>query len=480
MTETNSNQNGLPENRPNTAGAAPHVVIVGGGFGGLEAAKKLGKQPVRVTVIDRNNYHLFQPMLYQVSTSGLAPAEIAAPIRDTLHKNKQNTRVLMGEVDGVDTRQQLVHMQNQPPLHYDYLILATGATSNYFGHPEWEPNSPGMKTLADGLEVQQTMLGTFEAAEKEPDERVRKRLLTYVFIGGGPTGVELAAASAVHVKHILTGNFQRIGPGDARLVLVQGADRVLPMFRPELTAKVEKKLKELGVEVITGVHVTELDEHGVRVGEEYIETDNAFWLAGVKASPAGQWLGAEVDRGGRVKVQDDLSVPGHPNVFAIGDTACVMQDGKPLPGVAQPAIQGGHYVAAVIADRVAGRGHQKPFKYFDKGSMAVVGHTYAVVESGPIHTAGFFGFVMWVFLHIYYLVGFRSRLGVLMSYLLAYSSAFRRKGGTRIIMLGRRQALDYRPDHVRVAGAAPATEPNQPATSALSRPGETKEGADAR
>jgi len=396
-----------------------------------------------VTLIDRNNYHLFQPMLYQVSTSGLAPADIAAPIRDTLHKQK-NTTVLLEEVTGVDTQQQLVLMQNLPPLHYDYLILATGASSNYFGHPEWVSNSPGMKSLADGLEVQQTILGAFEEAEKEPDEQKRKHLLTFVFIGAGPTGVELAAASAVHINHILKGNFQRIGPGDARLILVQGPDRVLPTFRPELTAKVEKKLQELGVEIIKGVHVTELDEHGVQVGNEYIKTNNTFWLAGVMASPAGKWLGAEVDRGGRVKVQSDLTVPGHPNIFVIGDTACVMQDGKPLPGVAQPAMQGGHYVAKVIADRVAGREHQEPFKYFDKGSMAVVGRTYAVVESGPIHTVGFFGFVMWVFLHIFYLIGYRNRLQVLLTYFFAYFSAFRRKGGTRIIMLGRKQALpDY-------------------------------------
>jgi NADH:ubiquinone reductase (H+-translocating) len=433
----------MTENRQNTLAPVPHVVIVGGGFGGLEAANKLGKQPVRVTLIDRNNYHLFQPMLYQVATSGLAPADIAAPIRDTLHKHKKNTCVLTEEVIGVDKQQQLVFIQDEPPLHYDYLILATGATSNYFGHPEWEIISPGMKTLADGLEVQQTILGAFEAAEKEPDEQKRKRLLTFVFVGGGPTGVELAAASAVHINHILTGNFQRIGPGHARLILVQGPARVLPEFRPELTAKIEKKLKELGVQVITGVHVKEMDEHGVQVGDEYIETDNIFWLAGVQASPAGKWLGAEVDRGGRVKVQSDLTVPGHANIFVIGDTACVMQDGKPLPGVAQPAIQGGHYAASVIADRVAGKQHQEPFKYFDKGSMAVVGRTYAVVESGPIHTAGFFGFVMWVFLHIYYLIGFRSRLQVLITYFFAYFSAFRRKGGTRIIMLGRKQAISY-------------------------------------
>ena len=255
--------------------------------------------------------------------------------------------------------------------------------------------------------------------------------------------MELAAASAVHINHILKGNLQRIRPGDTRLILVQGESRVLPTFSPKLTAKVEKKLKELGVQVITGVHVKELDEHGVRVGDEYIETDNAFWLAGVRASPAGKWLGAEVDHSGRVKVQSDLTVPGHPNIFVIGDTACVLQDGKPLPGVAQPAMQEGHYVASVIADRVAGKPHQEPFKYFDKGSMAVVGRTFAVVESGPLRTAGFFGFLMWVFLHIYYLIGFRSRLQVLLQYFLAYFSAFQRKGGTRIIMLARKQAISY-------------------------------------
>jgi len=431
------------QNTPGTVPTVPHVVIVGGGFGGLTAAKKLGKQPVRVTLIDRSNYHLFQPMLYQVATSGLAPADIASPIRDTLHKQK-NTTVLLEEVTGVDTQQQLVLMQSLPPLHYDYLILATGATSNYFGHPEWEHIAPGMKNLFDGLEVQQTILGAFEAAEKESDEQERKRLLTFVFIGAGPTGVELAAASAVHINHILTGNFQRIGPGDARLVLVQGPDRVFSLNDTAPTEKVEKKLQEQGVEIIKGVHVKEIDEDGVQVGDEYIQTHNAFWLAGVAASPAGKWLGAEVDRGGRVKVQSDLTVPGHPNIFVIGDTACVLQEGEPLPGVAQPAIQGGHYVAKVIADRVAGREHKEPFKYFDKGSMAVVGRGYAVVESGPMHTAGFIGFLMWVFLHIFYLIGYRNRLQVLLTYFFAYFSAFRRKGGTRIIMLGRKQALpDY-------------------------------------
>ena len=426
----------MSENTEQRPATLPHIVIIGAGFGGLAAAKKLGRQLVRVTVIDRNNYHLFQPMLYQVSTSGLSPAEIAVPIRHTLYTYKKNTTVLMSEVTGVDAQQQLVFMRDHPPLHYDYLILATGASSNYFGHPEWACISPGMKTLEDALEVQQTILGAFEQAEEEPDEQKRKRLLTFVFVGGGPTGVELAAASVMHINHILRGNFQRIGPGDARLTLVQGADRVLPTFHPELSAKVEKKLKELGVKVITGVRVTEMDAHGVQVGNEYIETDNVFWLAGVQASPAGKWLGAEVDHRGRVKVQSDLTIPGHPNIFVIGDTACILQDGKPLPGVAQPAIQGGHYAASVIVGRVAGRGHQEPFRYFDKGSMAVVGRRFAVVESGPIHTAGFFGFVMWVFLHIYYLIGFRNRVQVLMTYFFAYFSAFRHKGkgGTRIII----------------------------------------------
>jgi NADH:ubiquinone reductase (H+-translocating) len=451
LTETNSIQSTTPSDnrqKQNQSTTVPHVVIVGGGFGGLTAAKKLGNTPVRVTLIDRNNYHLFQPMLYQVATSGLVPWEIAAPIRDALYKYKKNTSVLLDEVTGVDTQQQLVLLNDQSSLHYDYLILATGAESNYFGHPEWASFAPGMKNLGDGLVVQQTIMGAFEEAEKEPDEQKRKRLLTFVFIGAGPTGVELAAASAVHINHILKGNYQRVGPGDARLILVQGPDRILPTFRPELTAKVEKKLKELGVEIITGVHVTELDAHGVQVGNEYIETENAFWLAGVKASPAGKWLGTECDRGGRVKVQEDLSVPGYPNIFVIGDTACVLQDGKPLPGVAQPAIQGGHYVATVIADRVAGSEHKEPFKYFDKGSMAVVGRSYAVVESGPIHTAGFFGFVMWVFLHIYYLIGYKNRLQVLMTYFFAYFSANRRRGGTRIIMLRRKQAFpEYQTAH---------------------------------
>jgi NADH dehydrogenase len=244
----------------------------------------------------------------------------------------------------------------------------------------------------------------------------------------------------------LKGNYQHIGPGDARLILVQGAPRILPEFRPDLTAKVEKKLQRMGVEVISGVHVEKLDAHGVQIGDRYIETDNAFWLAGVKASPAGQWLGADVDRGGRVKVQADFSIPGHPEVFVVGDTACVVQKGEPLPGLAQPAIQGGQYAASVITAGVRRKPHPPPFKYTDKGSLAVVGRGYAVAEVGPFHTAGFFAFVLWVFVHTYFLIGFRSRAAVFMTYVLAYFTSFQRNGGAKIIMLGRKETLGAFPE----------------------------------
>ncbi len=425
-----------PEDRAGPLTTVPHVVIVGGGFGGLAAAKKLAKLPVRVTVIDRTNYHLFQPMLYQVATSALMPADIAAPIREVL-RHQKNTNILMAEVTGVDTQHQLVLMGNNPSVHYDYLILATGASTNYFGHPEWENIAPGMKSLDDAMTIKNDIVSAVEAAEREPDEQRRKALSTIVLVGGGATGVELAAMLTEHahaVRRLLRRyDFQHVRIEDVRIVLVEGGPRLVSAFLPSLSEKVAQRLTKKGVEIRTGAHVKEVTDEGVMIDDEFLAAKNVFWVAGVKASAAGQWLQAETDHGGRVKVQGDLSVPGHPNIFVIGDTALVMQKGKALPGLAQPALQGGHYVASVIADRIAGKEHQEPFKYFDKGSLAVVGRSYAIFESGPIHRAGTFAWLIWIFVHIYFLIGFRSRFVVLWKYTRAFFDPFQHSAGARII-----------------------------------------------
>lgn len=424
-------QTRMPQARSAPPATIAHVVIVGGGFGGLAAAKKLAKQPVQVTLIDRNNYHLFQPMLYQVATSTLTPADIASPLRDILRQ--ENADVLMAEVTGVDTQHQLVLMGNNTPIHYDYLILATGATSNYFGHPEWEKLAPGMKSLDDAMTIKNAVLSAVEAAEREPDEEKRKASLTVVLVGGGATGVELAAMLAEHKRALRLYNFQHVRMEDVRIVLVEGGPRLLPSFLPSLSRKVRQRLNRLGVEIRTDAQVKAVTDKGVMIGDEFLAAQNVFWVAGVKASPAGQWLQAETDHSGRVKVQGDLSVPGHPNIFVIGDTALVMQNGQALPGLAQPALQGGHYVASVIADRIAGKEHEEPFKYFDKGSLAIVGRTYAIFESGPIHLAGSFAWLIWVFVHIYFLIGFRNRFVVLWEYARAYFNPVQHSTGARII-----------------------------------------------
>ena len=410
----------------------PHVIIVGGGFAGLQAAKALEKQAVQVTVLDQNNFHLFQPMLYQVATAGLSPSDIATPLRTILDK-QQNTDILMATVTAIDTQGQHVIMDNHQALHYDYLILATGATSNYFGHPEWARLAPGMKTLDEALTVRRRILSAFEIANRTSDPERRKALLTFVFVGGGPTGVELAGAVAELAHGTLKGNFKHINPGDARIVLVQGSPNLLPSFPASLAKKTRKRLEHMGVDVITGVHVQHIEEKGVQVGEEQIETETIIWTAGVCASPAGQWLRAEVDHAGRVKVQSDLTVPGHPNIFVIGDTALVIQDGKPLPGVAQVAIQEGVYAASAIADRLAGKTCRKPFHYRDKGMLATVGHCFAVVDIGPLRFTGFFAWLIWLSVHLLFLIGFPNRLIVLFQYAWSYFTSQR---SARIIWPG--------------------------------------------
>lgn len=396
--------------------ASPHVVIIGAGFGGLQAAKGLGEQSVRVTIIDRNNHHLFQPMLYQVATAGLSPADISAPIRHVL-KKQQNTEVLMGEVTGLDVQQQQVHLRGDDhTISYDYLIVATGASNNYFGHNEWQQIAPGLKSLNDSLLIRRKILLAFEAAERETDSEKRKAQLTFVLVGGGPTGVELAGAIAELVRNAFAGDFRHIRPEAARIILVEGESRVMPHFPASLTRKVQQKLKRMGVQLRTGVHVKEVDEHGVRIGDERVETENVIWTAGVKASPAGQWLGAPIDHDGRVKVQRDLTVPGHPNIFVIGDTALVIQNGKPLPGVAPVAIQEGTHAARAIAGMIAGAESTQPFHYRDKGTLATVGRGYGVVNIGLIRLTGTLAWFVWLFIHLFFLIGVPNRVIVFLQY----------------------------------------------------------------
>ncbi len=408
----------------------PGVVIVGGGFGGFQAAKALAKAPVDVTVIDKHNFHLFQPMLYQVATGGISPSDIAVPLRATVHR-QQNLDVLLGCVSGIDMNEQQVLLDDKRTLHYDYLILATGATNNYFGHQEWQQYAPGMKSMNEALLIRRMLLSAFEAAEFEPDEQKCRALLTFVLVGGGPTGVELAGAMAELARQSLKGDFRRIDPGMARIVLVQGHDRILPSFPSSLARKAAKKLRQMGVEIRTGVHVKDVRSDGVLIGDEHFPCENVIWTAGVKASPAGQWLNAETDHDGRVKVRPDLSVPGHENIFVIGDTAYVERKGKPLPGLAPVAMQEGNYVARLIGDRIAGKTNQTRFRYFDKGTLATVGRSFGLVNIGPVRFAGLLGWLTWLLVHILFLITFRNRVLVTLQYAWTYLT---RQRGAEIIL----------------------------------------------
>ncbi|MFL5707159.1 MAG: NAD(P)/FAD-dependent oxidoreductase [Ktedonobacteraceae bacterium] len=409
--------------------AQPRVVIVGAGFGGLQAAKALRHVPVQVTVIDRWNHHLFQPMLYQVATAGLSIEDISAPIRRIFHQ-QANTSVIMAEVTGVDVQGQRVLTPGHA-IPYDYLVLATGASSNYFGHEEWKQLAPGLKSLQEAIALRRQILGAFEAAENEGDPEQRQARLTFVLVGGGPTGVELAGAIAELAHRALASDFRRIHPASTRIILVEGEPRIIPTFPASLTRKARKKLEQLGVEIRTGVHVTAITADGVTIGSEYLPAKNVIWTAGVKASPAGAWLGAAVDHAGRVRVEPDLTVPGHPTIFVIGDTACALHKGKLLPGLSPAAMQEGRYVAQVIADRIAGKVQRRSFHYRDKGTLATVGRSFAVVDIGPLHFTGFFAWLTWIVVHIFYLIGFRNRLLVLIQYAWAYVTF---QPGARIIL----------------------------------------------
>jgi NADH dehydrogenase len=396
----------------------PRIVIVGAGFGGLSAAKALAGEPFDVTVIDRHNYHLFQPLLYQVATASLSPAEIASPIRGILQR-AQNVNVMLGKVSGIDLERREVLAEGRR-VPYDTLVLATGAQHAYFGHGDWAAFAPGLKTIDDATYIRRRILLAFEKAETETDPAERARLLNFVIVGGGPTGVEMAGAIAELANRALAEDFRSIDPRAARIILVEAAPRLLTPFDPPLSEAARTSLEQLGVEVRLGTPVTALDGAGVSVGTERIEARTVIWGAGVIASPAGEWLGAETDRAGRVKVTPDLSVPGHPDIFVIGDTAAINDaKGNPLPGVAPVAKQQGNYVAALLIARQKGK-TVAPFRYRDLGSLATIGRKRAIIQMGRLKMKGFFAWLLWCVAHIYYLIGFRNRFVVALSWLWNY------------------------------------------------------------
>ena len=414
--------------------AYPRIVIVGGGFGGLAAAKALRKAPAEIMLIDRTNHHVFQPLLYQVATSVLAPSQIGFPIRALLAKQK-NTTVIQGEVTGVDKSNKCVFVgdadRHDVPVPYEYLILATGATHSYFGRHEFEEFAPGLKTLADAEETRNKVLQAFEIAEAEEDPSRHRDLLTFVLVGAGPTGVEMAGALAVLVKTTLKSNFRRIDPASARVVLVDRGPRVLGTFSEHLSQAAKQRLENLGVEVHVGRAVDQIDADGVVVGGERIASKTVIWTAGVAPSPAGKWLNVETDRAGRVSVQKDLTVSGHPEIFVIGDTAAFEQEGKILPGVAQVAMQQGRYAGKLIHSRLFGRKQPAAFRYFDKGTMAVVGKGFAVLQSGKIQTSGLWAWLIWAFVHLQFLATSGLRLTVFLQWTWTFLTGQR---GSRLIV----------------------------------------------
>ncbi|HXH94329.1 MAG TPA: NAD(P)/FAD-dependent oxidoreductase [Thermoanaerobaculia bacterium] len=404
------------------------IVIIGGGFGGLYAAKALRRAPVQITLVDRRNYHLFQPLLYQVATAALNPSDIAAPIRSVLRK-QENVGVILGDATSIDLDRKLIQLADGE-LAYDILIIATGATHSYFGHAEWEENAPGLKTIEDALEIRRRVLLAFEAAEREDDPQRQRAWLNFVVIGGGPTGVELAGALSEIARQTMLRDFRRINPSSARVILIEGMDRVLPPYPPDLSAKAAAQLQSLGVEVMTKTTVTRVSDHEVAAGEMIIPTRTVLWAAGVQASPLARSLGAPLDRAGRVLVAPDLSVPEHPEVFVIGDLAAVTQsNGKPVPGVAPAAIQEGEHTAKNIV-RMLNAQPTLPFHYFDKGSLATIGRAAGVADFGRIHLSGFIAWAAWLGVHIFFLIGFRNRLLVILQWAWAYVT-FQR--GARLI-----------------------------------------------
>jgi len=420
----------------------PRVVIVGGGFGGLAAAKALRKTPARVLLIDRTNHHLFQPLLYQVATAVLAAGQIASPIREILGRQR-NTTVILGEVTGVDVNHQSVLVSSADredvPVPYDYLVLATGAGHSYFGHDEYAKFAPGLKGLADAVAARNKILRAFEQAEAEEDPSRHRDLLTFVLVGAGATGVEMAGALAGLVRSTLRSEYRRIDPSAARIILVDRGNRVLGTFADDLSRAAKERLEKLGVEVRLGQGVDQIDAEGVTVAGERIASKTVIWTAGVAPSPAGEWLKGETDRAGRVRVQTDLTVAGHPEIFVIGDTASLDQDGKPLPGVAQVAMQQGRYAGRLIHRRVTGRTAPGPFRYFDKGNLAVVGKGFAVLQSGRVHVSGILAWLAWAAVHLEFVGQSSLRISVFLQWVWTYLTGQR---GSRLIVNHHASASD--------------------------------------
>jgi len=420
---------------------APHVVIIGAGFGGLAAAKGLRSAAAQVTIVDRRNHHLFQPLLYQVATAALNPSDIAQPIRRILRRQR-NVSVALGEATGVDLAARKVVLREEEELQFDYLILATGATHSYFGHDNWEHSAPGLKTVEDALEIRRRVLVAYEAAERESNPAIQREWLTFVIVGAGPTGVEMAGALAEISRRVLSLDFRRIEPCRARIVLIEAAARVLPAMSPESSANAYRQLVRLGVEVMTNTAVTGVDNNGVNHASARIAARTVIWAAGVAASPLARSLGMPLDRAGRVVVGSDLTLRGEPRVFIIGDLAALQQDGKPVPGVAAAAMQEGRHAARNIVHSIRGE-TLEPFRYIDKGTLATVGRAAAVIDFGWIHLSGLVAWVLWLAVHIFYLIGFRNRVLVLTEWAWVY---LRNERGARLIT-GEVEPLIERGEH---------------------------------
>ncbi|MBK9974791.1 MAG: NAD(P)/FAD-dependent oxidoreductase [Planctomycetes bacterium] len=398
-------------------GNQPHVVIIGGGFGGLYAAKALKRAPVRITLLDRRNHHVFQPLLYQVATAALAAPDIAAPIRKILRRQR-NVTVMLANADSIDAPGKRVVLSDGE-IHFDYLIVAAGAMHSYFGHDAWAEFAPGLKSIDDAFDIRRRVLIAYEKAERETDAQRRKELLTFVVVGGGPTGVELAGALAEIARNTLTRDFRNVDPQSARVVLLDAGDRLLTPYLPRLSQSAQRQLEGLGVQVVTGARVTAIDAMGVSIGPERIQAATVLWAAGVQSNPLGQSLGVPMDRAGRVQVEPDLSIPGHSNVFVIGDMAAVKWRDGMVPGVAPAAMQMGRFAARAIFARVTGR-TLEPFSYVDKGSLATIGRSRAVAQFGKWGFSGIVAWSFWLWLHIFFLIGFRNRMVVLMEWFWAY------------------------------------------------------------
>lgn len=410
-----------PPHDPGPSTDTPHLVIIGGGFAGLWATRGLARERVRITLVDRCNHHLFQPLLYQVATAGLSSPDIAAPLRHIL-RGQSNVEVWLGEVHDVQPTTRSITLVGGRSLSYDYLLIASGATHAYFGNEQWAPHAPGLKTLGNALNIRTRLLMAFERAEMETDPAARQAWLNFAIVGGGPTGVELAGTLAEIARHTLKNEFRHIDPRQARVRLIEAGPRVLPSFPDDLTAKAQRQLERLGVEVSTGAPVSEIDAEGYRLGEAFVPARTVLWAAGVAASPLGRCLGVPLDRAGRVQVQPDLTVPGHPEIFVAGDLAAIEQNGRPVPGVAPAAKQMGRFVADSVRRRLHGDSAPRVFRYRDFGNLATIGRMAAIVHIGRLKLSGLPAWWFWLAAHVFFLIGFRNRLVVLFNWAIAYWS----------------------------------------------------------